>query len=131
MIEEYFVLRCVGNGRIWIFVIYGYTLLTQAVAVYFTFRTRKVKIKALNDTKEISFVVYFTSVVLTIMLIGAVALEDFINADAAVFGAGLLIVASAIVGFVYIPKVSSNVPCLHHTTCTLYEVHVSSCYFYN
>ncbi len=39
------------------------------------------------------------------MLIGAVALNNYLNADAAVFGSGLVIVVAVVLLLLFIPKV--------------------------
>ncbi len=103
---EYYVLTCNGNNSIlWIIVLYAYLLLTQLSGVFFAFRTRKVQVKALNDSKQLSLIIYISSVIVTVMIIGAVALADFLNADAALFGAGLMVFTTVVLGLVFIPKV--------------------------
>lgn len=80
--------------------------LVQAAAVFFAIKTRKVKIKVLNDAKWISLIVYVTSVVLTGLLISAIALNNFINADAAVYSSCIILVAGIVLVILFIPKVS-------------------------
>ena len=102
-------LVCQGPGdTIWIIVSFGYILLTQVVGVILAFRTRKVKIKALNDAKYIAVIIYLTSVIITIMIICAVLLRNLMNADAATFGGLLLIFTTIVLSLVFIPKVSKG-----------------------
>ena len=61
--------------------------------------------KALNDAKYIAIIIYLTTVILTMMIIGAITLEDFINADAGVFGGGLIVFTTAVLVLIFIPKV--------------------------
>ena len=60
----------------------------------------------LNDAKWISIIIYVTSVFLTVMLIGAIALDDYINADAAIFSSGLIAVSIVVLLILFLPKVS-------------------------
>ena len=105
---DYETLVCNSNAsQIWIGFLFFLKFLLQAAAVVFAIRTRKVKIKALNDAKEISVIIYITSVVLTIMVIGVITLDNFRNADATVFSLGLIVVSSIVLLLLFIPKVSS------------------------
>ena len=79
------------------------------VAVFFALKTRKVKIKALNDARWISMITYITSVILLILLISAQALEDFLNADAAVYSTCLILVSNVVLVILFTPKVSVTV----------------------
>ena len=103
---QYFVQKCEGrNSLIWIIIAYGYVLLTQIVSIFLAFRTRKVKVKVLNDSKFIALIIYITSVIVTIMIIGAVTLDDFINIDAAVFSGLFLAFTTVVLTLVFVPKV--------------------------
>ena len=93
---------------IWIGIVFFEKFLVQAAAVFFAIRTRKVKIKVLNDAKWISVIIYVTSFVLAVMLIGVFALNDFLNSDAAVYSAGLIIVSLLVLCILFIPKVSMS-----------------------
>ena len=64
------------------------------------------KIKALNDAKEIAAVIYVVFFILTIMLIAVSFLDDYRNADAAVFSFGMLLGTFVTLMFIFIPKVS-------------------------
>ena len=83
--------------------------LVQSAAVFFAIKTRRVKIKVLNDAKWISIIIYVTSFVLAVTLIVAFALSSFLNADAAVFSTGLILVSFLVLCILFIPKVSMKV----------------------
>ena len=103
---EHYNLVCEGKKSIiWIALLLSYSLLTQIAAVYLAFRTRKVKIVALNDAKYLAFIIYISSVILTGMMIAAVGLRNYLNADAAVFSTGLFLFTSCILGLLFVPKV--------------------------
>ena len=98
--------KCDGrNSLIWIIIAYGYILLTQLVSIFLAFRTRKVKVKVLNDSKYIALIIYITSVIVTVMIIGAVILDDYINADAAVFSGLIMAFTTVVLSLVFVPKV--------------------------
>ena len=65
---------------------FAYVLLTQFVSFFLVSPITKIKMKGMsNDYKTIVLIIYITQVVTTGILIGAVTLNDFINADTAVF----------------------------------------------
>lgn len=76
------------------------------VAVILAFSIRKVKIKGLNDSKEISAIVYITSIILVLTIVMTLALRDFINVSGAVNAVGYSTAATVVLGFIFIPKVS-------------------------
>ena len=103
---QYYVQKCDGrNSLIWIIIAYGYILLTQLASIFLAFRTRKVKVKVLNDSKYIALIIYITSVIVTVMIIGAVTLDNYINADAAVFSGLILTFTTVVLTLVFVPKV--------------------------
>ena len=67
-------------------------------------RIRNVKIKVVNDSKEIAVIVYFTTIAVLEVLILALVLPG--NHISIVLSSGhLVLTASAIVGLTFIPKV--------------------------
>ncbi|XP_003384356.1 PREDICTED: gamma-aminobutyric acid type B receptor subunit 2-like [Amphimedon queenslandica] len=89
---------------IWIAIVFLKMFLVQSAAVFFAIKTRRVKIKVLNDAKWISIIIYVTSFVLAVTLSGALALANFLNADAAVFSTGLIVVSFLVLCILFIPK---------------------------
>ena len=107
-------LVCQGpRDLIWIVILYLYLLLTQLVAVFLAIKTRKVEIKILNDAKYIVIIIYLTSVILFIMIICAVLLSNFLNADGAVFGGLIYIFITTVLSILFIPKVCLLHWCVH------------------
>ena len=84
---EYYVLVCYGrSSHIWMISEFAYVLLTQFVSFFLVSPITKTKMKGMsNDYKTIVLIIYITPVVTTGILIGAVTLNDFINAATAVF----------------------------------------------
>lgn len=107
---EYLIYTCSVNKWI-LFSSIGainlYKGVLQVCALGFAFQTRKVKIEGLNDAKYIAAFVYTTSIVLGMMFISSLALSEYINVHSVVysFGAGLAI--SAVLGFMFVPKMVS------------------------
>lgn len=105
-IVEYTVLKCQGKReKIWIYLVFGGIVLTQLLAVFFAVRTRKVHIRALNDSKYMAVVIYLTTMILIVMIVSVITLENFINADAAVFAGGVMIFTTLVLTLTFIPKV--------------------------
>jgi len=92
---------------IWVIVSFAYKLLLQVVAIYFAFKTRKVKIKPLNDSKQIAAIIYITSLILVASVGAGFALGHlYLNVFAAVLGGGRMVIATIILALIFIPKVS-------------------------
>ena len=85
--------------------IYLYKGVIQLCALVFAFQTRKVKIEGLNDTKYITAFVYTTSIILAMTFIASLVLYDYINIHAVVYSFGIWLGISAVLGFMFIPKV--------------------------
>ena len=99
------MLMCYGrNSHIWSISAFAYVLLTQFVSLFLAPPIRKMKVMG-NNHKTIALIIYITPVVTTGILIGAVTLNDFINADAAVFSGLLMVFTTVVLGFTFIPKV--------------------------
>ena len=76
------------------------------------FHTRRVKVKALNDSKEIAAIIYFNSIILAILAVTEFALQHYHDVYAALFALALLIEASLFLGLLFIPKVNIQFPLL-------------------
>lgn len=109
VLVEYYVLMCYGrNSHIWIIHVFTYVLLTKFVSLFLVSTIRKMKVMANTDykkNKNITLIIYITPVVTTGILVGAATLNDFINADAAVFSGLLMVFTTVVLGFTFIPKV--------------------------
>ena len=82
-----------------------YKALLQVVGIFMAFHTRKIKIKALNDSKEITATIYINSIILTLLIITEFGLQTYVDAYAALFGLALLVEATLFIGMVFVPKV--------------------------
>ena len=91
----------------WLAISYAYKGLLQLVAVFMAFHTRRVKIRALNDSKEIAVIIYINSITLTLLIVVEFALYSYHEVYAALFGLALLTEATVFLSLIFIPKVCS------------------------
>ena len=86
---------------------FAYKLLLQLLAVYMAFHTRKVKIKALNDSKQIGILVYVNSFVVVGLGVIAFGFRNLLFMYMIAFGAALFITATVFLSVVFVPRVRS------------------------
>ena len=84
---------------------YIYKFILQIAAIYFAFMSRKIRVKALNDSKEIAAIIYITSLLLVISAFGFWIGLRYLNTSTVVFGLAQLLTATVILGLLFIPKV--------------------------
>ena len=87
----------------------------HVVALCLAFKTRKVKVKGLNDAKYTAMVVYITTFVILLTFLVAFTLSNHITAYAAVFGGGMWIGCTTILVIIFVPKVVAK--CMITGTC--------------
>ena len=103
-------LVCHGPRELyWIITFLVSILITQLISVFLAFKTRKVKIKALNDAKYIAIIIYMTTAIVVIFIICAVLISDNLNADGAVFGGLFYIFTTIVLTVLFVPKVDCKV----------------------
>lgn len=71
-------------------------------------QTRKVRIKPLNDTKEITAIIYVTSIILIELAVVSFILNGYNNAREVHYSVVLLIDSFFILSSTFIPKVSKH-----------------------
>lgn len=104
--QKYMVYVCsTGSSTIWLGISFAYKGLLQVIAIFMAFHTRRVKIKALNDSKETAAIIYINSIILVLVTVAVFVLEGYHNVHAALFGLALLVQASLFLGLLFIPKV--------------------------
>ena len=60
------------------------------------------------QSSYIAGIIYVTSIVLAVLIVGFVTLEVYLNALAAVYSTGFTVQATLIMGFIFIPKVRND-----------------------
>ena len=104
--ENYFRIACYTSvSSLFGLSHYLYLGIMQTIALVLAFKIRKIEIKVLNDFKEISAIVYITTMIGVMLIIVIFVLAQNGNIAEFLFSSGLLITATLTVGLVYIPKV--------------------------
>ena len=104
--QIHYYYRCYSDSQlIWLFMSYIYKVLLQIAAIYFAFMSRKVKVKVLNDSKQIAAIIYITSLLLVISVFGFWIGLSLLNTSTAIFSLAQLLTATVILGLLFIPKV--------------------------
>ena len=85
---------------------YVYLVLLQVAAFILAIVTRNVQIKVLNDSKEMTVIVYSTSVVLLILGVITFAFDTRFALGEGLFGFGMMLGTTIFLAFVFVPKVS-------------------------
>ena len=67
------------------------------------------KIKVLNDSKEVVTIIYFTTIMIVETLVIAIVLGDYNNVSESLFTGHLLVNTSAVIGLTFIPKVGMTI----------------------
>ena len=107
VVHENYVYACNTDGRgILIILLYISKIILQVISLILAFRTRKVKVKGLDDSKYISAAIYITTIVLPVSVFASFTLRTHVNAFPAVVGAAHYFGATAILLLVFVPRVS-------------------------
>ena len=85
----------------------------QIAAVVLAVKIRNVKIKAVNDAKEIAVIVYFSTIAIVESFLLGLVLQDYNNVSDALSLGHVLLAASAAVGLIFIPKVQIQFISIH------------------
>ena len=105
-----FVLQCDTDTSIyWNIALYGYKFVLQGIGVILALRLRKVevRIKGLNDAKEIQRVIYITSVIIVVLIVDDLVFSlTNITVFTAIFGLGIAVGSVVLLGLIFIPKVN-------------------------
>lgn len=80
-------------------------MVVQAIGVFLAFSIRKVKIKGLNDSKQISAILYITTIITFTIAVSTFVFGDYINVDGTVYAIGISTATTFVLGLIFIPKV--------------------------
>ena len=122
MRQDYYVWQCYASSfslsYLSIVLIYTHLAILLIIALILAIKTRKVKIKTLNDSSQVAALIYISSITL-----GVLALTNFLpvnlNLIAAMYNGGILFVATIYLLLLFVPKVSVYVHSCKkcHVTC--------------
>ena len=103
---EVFIYTCNSIARdVTLGVLYGYKILLHLATVVLALKIRKVKVKALNDYREIILAACVSGFVLVLILVFTYTLTDQINVYSALTSFSLFVGTTAIMVLVFVPKV--------------------------
>jgi len=105
------VYQCYGftPSLIWVSLEYFFLLLLQVAAFVLALATCRVKIRVLNDSKEMMAIVYTTTAVMTVLGIITFILPTYLVINEAVFSFGIMLATSLLLGLLFIPKVKARI----------------------
>lgn len=103
------MIHCSSSGRnIWFVILSLQQCCLNVVALFLAFRTRKVKVKGLDDSRYIIASVYITSCILPVTIIALFTLNHFPTVYAALIAGGYYVAITAILILVFVPKVRKD-----------------------
>ena len=103
---NHFVLVCINESAVvWLSISYAYKGLLQILAMFMAFHTRRIKIKALNDSKEIAVIIYINSITLSLLAFVEFTLDAYHEVYAALFCLSLLVGATLFLALLFTPRV--------------------------
>ena len=82
-----------------------YLVLLQVAAFVLAIVTRKVEIRVLNDSKEMSVIVYTTSAVMVVLTGITLGLNSYLIATETIFTGGVILATTVVLFFLFVPKV--------------------------
>ena len=85
---------------------YVYLLVLQVAAVILTILTRKVKIKVLNDSKQMTIIIYTTSTVLLVLGVVTFIVNSRLVLQEVLNGFGIILATTVFLVLIFVPKVS-------------------------
>ena len=107
VISKNYVFICATSKSaiIWEAILFSYKGLLQVLAMFMAFHTRKVTVKALNESLEIAALIYINSIILVMLTVTEFVLYDYQEVYVTLFGLALLIGATLFLGLIFAPKV--------------------------
>ena len=103
------VYRCTSPTEpYWVGVLFGYKVIFQAIGVFLAFKIRKVKIRGLNESREVSAITSITSAVLVTIIVVSFAFGDYVDVGAATYGFGLCTATTVVLLLTFGSKVKTD-----------------------
>ena len=100
--------QCLGNASIpWQIIIFVYLGGLHITAIVLAVQTRKVKVKALNETKEVTAIIYISSIILVVLIAVSFTVTMFKNISEACITTGLLTITTSFLITIFVPKVNN------------------------
>ena len=90
---------------LWIGVLIMFYVPQHAFAIFIAVKIRNVKIRVLNEYREVSTTIYISTIAVLEGLAFSVILQDFETIVESFSSASIIVVATTYIGFTFIPKV--------------------------
>lgn len=99
----------------------SYRSLLQLVGIFIAFHTRKVTIKALNESKQTGVIIYINSIFLVISGVTSFVLSRYYEVESSLTAVLSLLQPTLFLLLIFIPNVSDNYSCTSYITVIIYN----------
>ena len=89
----------------WLIIIFIYIGILQIVGIVLAFQTRRVRVPALNDSKQVAALIYISSISFLSIILITLGLGEFLNTRVSLFNTAIFITATTFVILTFLPKV--------------------------
>ena len=100
-------------------VVLAFLFILQIIGIVLAFQTRKVKVKILNDAKEVTGIIYVTSVCVVVIIMTTFALGSFLNTSSVLYNSSILIATTTFLILIFIPKVNITLQNILYKQCMI------------
>ena len=102
----FFIVNCFPDEcDAWVIIVFAYFGILQITALVLALLTRGVKIKVLNESKEISAIIYILTILVMEMFVFAILLGSNNDLQEGLFNSHMALAAIVVLSFLFIPKV--------------------------
>ena len=103
---EYYNLQCVSDkGLIWVAFLFGYKILFLVSGVVLAILSRKVKVKGLNESREVQVTMIIAAPIVITGLVLRLLLSDYLNVVGTLYALSGSLYGALILGIIFLPKV--------------------------
>ena len=103
------------KGLIWVTILFGYKILFIMSGTVLAFLTRKVKVRGLNESREVQLVMIMITPIAVGSLILRLALRDYLNVVGSVYALSASLSGGIMLCIIFIPKVHTDSHTHTHT----------------
>ena len=89
----------------WRIFIFTYLAVIQLLGIVLSFQTRKVKHTGLRDSKYVTIIIYFSSIVIVVLALVTFSLRTQIHVGNGIFVTGYFFLTTVMLALIFIPKV--------------------------
>jgi gamma-aminobutyric acid type B receptor len=85
----------------------SFMFLLQVIGIVLAFQTRKIKVRALNEAKQVTTIIYITSVSLVVIIMTVFGLRNYLNVSTALLNISITFAATSFLVLMFAPKMYS------------------------